>query len=130
MYFRLADVAFEAQDKAVRLRQQLQELQQAQSQVLPGGDRVGGAPPGSDGGGGGTVDDDGPPEAIGAEEVDTADSPYAAVAGAFDDRVMQLEIEKWQTEQSKLEAEKAAKRAGEDAREAKAALEQAQAKVR
>ncbi|CAM9279210.1 unnamed protein product, partial [Hapterophycus canaliculatus] len=125
---RLADVAFEAQDEAIKLRQQLQEIQQARSQGLLG-DEAGGAAPESDGDGG-TAAEDGAPSAIRGMEGDATVSTCAAVVGATEERVMQLEIEKWQTEQSKKEAEKEAERAGQEARQAKAALERAQAKVR
>ncbi|CAM9884824.1 unnamed protein product [Scytosiphon promiscuus] len=98
---RLADVAFEAQDEAIKLRQQLQDMQEAQSQ-RPYGDEGGGAAPESNGGGGAAADD-GAPHAIGGKEGDTATPPSAAVV-EIEDRVLQLEIEK-------LDAEKLARSA-------------------
>ncbi|CAN0022703.1 unnamed protein product, partial [Ectocarpus sp. 4 AP-2014] len=111
---RLADVAFEAQDEAIKLRQQLEDFQQRERQN--GGD---GAPSdetsGSNGEGGGASGEGG---TAGRAEDET------------DARVLQLEIEKLETEQSKVEAEREAQRAAEEARRAKAALDEARAKVR
>lgn len=45
------------------------------------------------------------------------------------ERVVQLEIEKWETEQGKRQAEEEAQRAAEAARQAKAALDEAQTQV-
>lgn len=124
--FRLADVAFEAQDEAIKLRQQLQDLQQAQPQ-RPHEQQVDGAAPEGDGAGGPAAGN-APPDPAGDREGGMVDFLPTAVEET-EVRVMQLEIENWQTERKKQEAEKEAERAGEEAKQAKAALEQAQAKV-
>ncbi|CAN0415372.1 unnamed protein product [Ectocarpus sp. 12 AP-2014] len=111
---RLADVAFEAQDEAIKLRQQLEEFQQRERQNSGDG-APSDATSGSNGEDGGASGEGG---AAGCAEDET------------DARVLQLEIEKLETEQSKVEAEREAQRAAEEARRAKAALDEARAKVR
>lgn len=59
----------------------------------------------------------------------TADCGGETSVGTTAGRVVQLEIEKWETEQGKQEAEEQAKRAAEEARLAKVALDEARAKV-
>eukprot|EP00903_Cladosiphon_okamuranus_P016719 g15411.t1 len=66
-------------------------------------------------------------------ETDDVGAEAGAGVGAVEltaERVVQLEIEKWETEQGKREAEKEAQRAAEAARQAKVALDEAQTKVR
>lgn len=75
-----------------------------------------------EGGGGGVSSDD-------AKTMGDVDDAEGESVGAEACRVVQLEIERWETEQGKQEAEKQAKRAEEEARQAKVALDEAQAKV-
>lgn len=122
-YKRLADAAFEAQDEAAKLRQQLQELQQRQEQhrdsTSAGRDDNGKLPSPLDDAGGAPSD----AKMMGVDDGDR--ESYGATAG----RVVQLVIERWETEQGKQEAEEQAKRAEEEARHAKDALDEARAKV-
>lgn len=127
---RLADTAFEAQDEAATLRQQLQELQERQGLLHT--DRAAGGDDDDNGKLKRTQLLDGEGEGGGSSDVKTMEDVNGAEGesvGAEAGRVVQLEIERWETEQGKQEAEEQAKRAAEEARQAKVALDEAQAKV-
>eukprot|EP00752_Nemacystus_decipiens_P001246 g1245.t1 len=149
---RLADAAFEAQDEAAKLRQRLEEIQAQikiqQQQKLNEDEEDGGEDDLTEGSSKGKGKDSGndaaesgaggePHQAHGkdgeGEEGDTGGAgagPGASAVELTAERVVQLEIEKWETEQGKREAEKETQRAAEAARQANAALDEAQTKVR
>lgn len=76
----------------------------------------------------GEMGEDGDGEGNGKEG--EADGAGVSAVELTAERVVQLEIEKWETEQSKREAEKEAQRSIEEAKQAKVALDTAQSKVR
>ena len=151
---RLADAAFEAQDEAAKLRQRLEEIQaQIQQQQLHeeasvdgkgkanGADNCNGPgesgdvgeveqPHGEGGSSAATPEISGAGEGEQGETGGAEDGDGVGIVELTAERVVQLEIEKWETEQSKREAEKEARRAAEAARQAKVALDEAQTKVR
>lgn len=133
---RLAEVAFKAQDEAAQLREQLEEIQKRQEL---GADKnseestSGGAlfPCGAVGGGSGPVEGieassrlDGKAALVNGAPVARATLEGAAGRGSdfAGDRLMELEIQKWECELGKEEAEK-------EAREANLALDEARAEV-
>lgn len=134
--FRLAEAAFKAQDEAAQLREQLEEVQKRQER---GADKNSEEPSwggalslcGAVGGGSVVVEGieasprlDGKPALDNGAPVARATLEGAAGRGGdfAGDRLMELEVQKWECELGKEEAEK-------EAREANLALDEARAEV-
>ncbi len=129
---RLADVAFEAQDEAARLREQLQEIQERQ-RLNGDGDGRSSAPAGGEAPASESITGAAAAAAGGGDAKEGAVDGEAEV-GSIDDvdrqRAAELEAANRATEEGKRAAEEEARRAREEARQAKAALDEAQTKVR